>query len=148
MRLVGDWQGEVKIWMHPGAEPMVMPATIHREWILDGHYIQERVESHSDMGTFQGLGFIGYNNLDGQYEVAWLENQSTAIMVGTGSYDPASKVMATRGNHRDPVTGKMIYSRGELDMSNPKRQIMTDYATGPDGKEYLSFKGVFEKIEK
>ena len=40
--LVGHWEGEVKIWMHPGAEPMVMPATIHREWILDGHYIQER----------------------------------------------------------------------------------------------------------
>ena len=53
------------------------------------------------------------------YEVGWLENHSTAIMFGTGSYDPASKMMTTRGSHRDPATGKMIYSRGELDMSNP-----------------------------
>ena len=61
--------------------------TVTREWILDGHFMREDVKASSDFGPFEGLGILGYNNVDGQYEFVWFENQSTAVMMETGAYN-------------------------------------------------------------
>lgn len=140
--LVGEWDGDFRIYMEPGAEPMTSRGIVTRKWILGKRFIQETVEATSDMGTFSGLGFIGYNNLDGQYEVAWLDDMSTGIYTETGTYDPDKKVFHWRGSHRDPVTGRVIATRSELDLSSPDRQVYAGYMAAPDGREFLHFEGV------
>lgn len=140
--LVGEWSGTFTMWMEPGAPPMTSVGTITRKWVLGGRFLKEVVEASSDIGTFQGLGYMGYNRTDGQYEFVWMESMSTAISFASGSLDPATNVLATRGTYREPVTGKLTYSRGEMDLSDPNRQVYIGYATGPDGKEYKSFEGV------
>ncbi len=42
-RMIGEWEGVFRMWMEPGAEPMEMPGTVKREWVLDGRYIHETV---------------------------------------------------------------------------------------------------------
>ena len=66
--LIGDFNANVKIWMTPDGEPMEFSGTLSREWVLDGHFIKETVKADSPMGPFEAIGFIGYNNIDGQYE--------------------------------------------------------------------------------
>ncbi len=144
-KLIGTWVGTFRMWMEPGAPAIVFGGTVTREWILDGRYIKETVESDGPMGSFRGLGFIGYNNIDGQYEFAWLENMSTAIMFGTGSYDADDKVMSFRGTHRDPLTGRVIYSTSKMDLSSPGLQRYVGYTIGPDGKKFKSFEGTMER---
>ncbi len=58
---------------------------MRRQWIMDGRYIRESVRASSELGSFEGLGFSGYNNLDGQYEFVWMDNDSTMIYFETGS---------------------------------------------------------------
>ncbi len=147
-RMEGEWEGTVTIWMDPKAEPMVMPGTATREFILGGRYLREEVTSESGFGIFKGLGFIGYNNQDGQYEFAWMENMSTAIMHGTGQFNPDTKVMTTSGSMRDPMSGRMVTRRGHLDLSDPNRHVFKEYANDATGREFLTFKGVFERVEK
>ncbi len=144
-QLLGTWEGTFRMWMEPGAPAIVFGGTVTREWILDGRYIKETVESDGPMGSFRGLGFIGYNNVDGQYEFAWLENMSTAIAFGTGSYDPDAKVMSFRGTHRDPLTGRVIYSTSKMDLSSPGLQRYVGYSIGADGKKFKSFEGTMER---
>ncbi len=144
-QLLGTWEGTFRMWMEPGAPAIVFGGTVTRKWILDGRYIKEIVESDGPMGSFRGLGFIGYNNVDGQYEFAWLENMSTAIAFGTGSYDPDAKVMSFRGTHRDPLTGRVIYSTSTMDLSSPGLQRYVGYSIGPDGKKFKSFEGTMER---
>ncbi len=146
-RIIGEWEGLFRMWMEPGAEPMEMPVTVKREWVLDGRYIHETVESESKWGPFRGVGYIGYNNIDGQYEFIWMDTMSTAIMFETGSYDPNSKVLTTRGSHRDPASGHVFSSRGTLDLSDPNRHTYLGYATGPDGKEFKHFEGTMERTK-
>ena len=146
-RMIGEWEGVFRMWMKPGAEPMEMPGTCKREWVLDGRYIHETVESESEWGPFRGVGYMGYNNVDGQYEFIWMDTMSTAIMFETGSYDPDSKVLTTRGSHRDPASGRVINSRGNLDLSDPNRHTYVGYATGPDGKEFKNFEGTLERTK-
>jgi hypothetical protein len=143
--LIGEWEGTFKIWMEPGAEPMISEGTVSREWILDGRFVHEVVEASSDWGPFKGISYLGYNNVDGQYEAIWMDSMSAGIYFETGSLDPDTQVMRTRGTYRDPASGKVLNSRGMMDMSNPNRHTMVGYTTGPDGKEFKSFEGVMER---
>jgi hypothetical protein len=145
--LVGDWEGVVRIWMEPGGEPMEWPGTASREWTLDGRFVHERVESQSPFGPFRGFGAMGYNNLDGQYEFIWMENMSTGIMWATGHYDPDTKTLHSRGSYRDPATGKLVWSRGEIDMSRPNVNTFVGYAVGPDGREFKNMEGEFRRTK-
>ena len=144
-RMIGEWEGTFRMWMGPGAPTMEMPGTVTRDWVLDGRYIRETVDSEGPWGKFRGIGYMGYNNIDGQYEFIWMDNMSTAIMFETGTYDPDSKVLTTRGSHRDPASGHVFSSRGTLDLSDPNRHTYVGYSTGPDGKEFKHFEGTMER---
>ena len=146
--LIGEWEGVFRIWMEPGGPPIESVGTIKREWVLGGRYVREQVHATSDGMEFNGLGYIGYNNLDGQYEIIWMDTMSTAITSWSGSYNPETKIFTSHGSYRDPVTGKVSLSRGVMDMSNPNRHVSSDYTTGPDGIERKTMEGVAERIMK
>ncbi|MDY7107059.1 MAG: DUF1579 family protein [Planctomycetota bacterium] len=146
--LVGAWDGTFRIRMEPDAEPMISKGTITREWVLDGRFIREVVESNTDWGPFRAISYLGYNNVDGQYESVWMESVSTGIYYSTGSYNPDTQIMRTRATYRNPVTGKVEYSRYISDLSDPDRHVFEGYMTGQDGKEYKSFHGVMERRTK
>ena len=147
--LIGEWEGMFKIWMEPGGEPMISRGTAKREWVLNGRFVHEVIEAETDWGPFTGISYLGYNNVDGQYEAIWMDSTATSIYFETASYDPDKKVMTSRGTYRDPASGKVYSSRGMMDMSNPDRHVVVSYLTGPDGKEFKSFEGVTErKMEK
>ena len=148
--LIGDWEGVFRLWIEPGGPPMESRGTVSRMWVLGGRYIHEAVdaEAFGGGGAFHGIGYIGFNNVDGRYETVWLDNQSTGVSIETGTYDPESKIMRTRGTHRDPATGQVMSSRGRLDLSDPDRHSYTGYMTGADGKEVKSFEGVLRRMKK
>lgn len=143
--MIGDWEGTVKVWLQPGAPPMEAPGRIEREWILDGRYIREEVTIDAPGGAFKGLGFFGYNALDGRYESVWLENQSTAISYETGYLDREAMILRTQGQHRDAFTGQIIATRNEIDLSVPDRQTFTGFAIDSNGRENRTLEGTFTR---
>lgn len=62
-----------------------------------------------------------------------------------GKYDSATNTIKFRGKHKDPVTGKEMRTRSELDMSKPNRHTFNGWTTPSGGKEYKSMEGVTEK---
>ena len=144
--LVGDWEGEFTIWMDPSDPPMLSKGTVKREWVFGGRYLKETIEATSAMGTFTGMGFFGYNNVDGQYEMVWMDSMSTGIYFETGIYDPDKKVLVTRGSHRDPGSGKLILTKGTLDLSRSDEHVYAGYLIGSDGREFKHFAGVTKRI--
>ncbi|KAA0217524.1 MAG: DUF1579 domain-containing protein [Leptolyngbya sp. PLA3] len=146
--LLGNWEGTVKFWMAPDAEPQEFHGSIHREWALDGRYIFEHVTSEMPGGsTFRGMGIIGYNTVENVYESVWLENQSTYMSFMTGKMDPEKHTMSFTGKILDPVSGQRNKNSDTLNMSDPKRHVSVGYSRTPDGKEYKCFEGVMEKVD-
>ena len=142
--LVGTWEAKVRFRMDPAADWMESSGTVTREWVLDKRFLKEAVEATSPMGgggTFQGLGYIGYDNAEGVYQSTWMENHSTAIINEVGSYDPGTRMMTFRGAHRHPMTGRTVLVRSEVNMKDPNRHIFNGYAIAEDGREYKSFEG-------
>ncbi len=143
--LEGNWKGFVRITMAPGQEPMEMPASIHREWIMDGRYLQETVTSGMEGFEFHGMAIVGYNNVDGVYESMWIDNTITAMMTEKGAYNQKNKTFNFWGAHRDPMSNRIVMANSELDLSNPNRHVMKGTQIGPDGSPFQNFYGVFER---
>ena len=132
--LVGEWEGKVKIWMSPDAMPLEAPCTISREWVLEGRFVREVVQSSmGPQGTFEGIGYTGYNNFDGQYEMIWMENMATGITIQKGTFNPETGELHTFGEHRDPATGHIMHGYGTVDMSDNDRHTYAGYLIGADG---------------
>lgn len=140
--LAGKWDGVFKIYMEPGQEPMISRGTVTRNWILDGRFLQETVEATSDWGPFSGIGFFGYDNVDQQYEIVWMDSMSTGIYSETGTFDAEKNLLQTQGTNRDPASGRVINSWGKLDLSDPNEHVYVGYINGPDGKRFKHFEGV------
>lgn len=145
--LIGEWKGFVRIRMGPDMEPMEMPTTIKREWMLGGRYVSENVTSETDMGAFEGMGVIGYSNVDGVYEIGWIDNMSTGIFTEQGSYEAKTKTFRFMGKHRDPATGHTILTNSIMDVSSRDRHVTRSMIPGPDGTPYEHFYGVFERVK-
>ena len=144
-QLVGNWDCVFRGSPQPDIPAMESTGTISRTWILDGRYLREEVHAESSYGSFNGLGFLGYDNVDGQFQVIWMDNMSTTILTAAGSYDPDRKVMTFLGRRRDPASGSMVTSRSTLDLSDPARHVYVEYMTGANGKEFKAFEGVAER---
>lgn len=146
--MIGEFQADYKIWMDKNAQPMESTGTVKRQWILGGRFIREEVHAVSMGAEFEGLGYIGYSNTDGHYQLIWMDNMSATIHHYTGTIDPKTGVFTTRGSYRDPISRQVSFGHGTLDMSDPDRHTAIEYATKQDGQAYKSFEAVIERIGK
>jgi hypothetical protein len=134
--------------MEPGGDPFEAEATVTRKWVLGNRFVQEQVEGQSFGGeVFNAIGYAGYNNIDGQFEFAWMDTHSTAIYLVTGWYNPDTKTLTTHGSFRDPLTGRVLPARDEIDLSDPDRHRWVSYIV-EDGREYKHGEGVMTRREE
>jgi hypothetical protein len=147
-RLVGEWEGEFTMWMEPGGPPTKSTGSATREWIFGGRYLREEMKATSEMGEFEGISYLAYDNVDGIYKATWIDSMSTGIYMETGMLDPETMILSTRNSYRDPKTGKTIWTEGEIDMSDADRQVYKGYTTNSSGQRYLSFKGVLRRVSE
>ncbi|MCA9295153.1 MAG: DUF1579 family protein [Phycisphaerales bacterium] len=145
--LVGTFTGTYRMWLAPDAPPIEFPSEVTREWTLDGHYLKETVTAESEDGVFHGLAYLGYDNLEGRYEMVWLDNMSTSVETMHGNYDPSSKIFRTYGTGRDPLTGHTITSWAEMDLSNHDLHTMVGWAVDASGKPYKQFEGTLKRLD-
>jgi hypothetical protein len=141
--LVGRWKAKISIWETPSSEETIVTARIERDWVLDGRYLRESFSSTEESGGFSGLSFIGYNNLEGRYEIVWMDNDSTSLYQEAGRFDPVRKVLSTRGVARDADSGFVIFNRTELDMTESDRHEIVVFSTDESGIEHKKLEGVF-----
>src|SRR5262245_57773542 len=93
--LAGDWTYEGNMMLDPTNPDMKLPmkGKDSRRLVLDGRFIREEVNDESDSPNtaFRGMGVMGYDNHKKKYVSAWIDNTSTSIVTGEGTWDPATK---------------------------------------------------------
>lgn len=134
---VGKWNVKVKHYMKPGEPAVESDATSEVVWIMDNHFIQEKVSGKMMDMPYTGLGTWGYDNMKKKYVSTWVDNMNTAILNAEGTYDAASKTFTFTGECPDPMTGKYGKSRSVQKFTDNDHWTMQGFHTGPDGKEAL-----------
>lgn len=132
----GTWNGEVTMWMQPGAPEQKSTSTAVNKMIMNGLY-QQSIHTGDMMGMpFNGMSTVGYDNHRKEFVSTWIDNMGSGIMVLKGPWDEATKTITLRGKMVDAGTKEDTDVRETFKIIDDNNQEMAMYITMPDGKEF------------
>jgi hypothetical protein len=133
-KLWGKWHYKIDLVSDDGEDETLAMDADYR-WTMGGRFLIGNYEGYFGGESFLAKDILGHDNFRGEYESLWVDNNSTAFTLSTGTYDARKKTLTFKGvqddverNLRDqPFT--FIYrfvdeDRFEIAISRP----------GPDGK--------------
>ena len=139
--LVGEFEMKGRWRMTPDAPWEEFTADVKREWILDGRFIEEQVESEFMDQPFKGLGIVGYDNTREEFTMVWVESMSTGTWFSTGKLE--SNKLVFEGENSDCMTGdKNKWGKSSVDLAT---QTFQGWSRDASGKEFLSMEMTSEK---
>jgi hypothetical protein len=132
----GTWNGEVTMWMYPGAPEQKSKSTAVNKMIMNGLY-QEGNHSGDMMGMpFNGKSTVAYDNHRKEFVSTWIDNMGSGIMVLKGPWDEATKTISLKGTMVDPGTKQDTDVRETFKVVDDNTQEMEMFVMMPDGKEF------------
>ncbi len=100
---VGDWSATTTTWMDPKAPPQKSEGKEHIDSIFGGRYLRMKYEGTFEGQTFDGEGYLGFDNTKGKFFNTWIDSMSTNFWLAWGTYDAATKTYTFRGDMDDPA---------------------------------------------
>jgi len=137
--LAGNWSATMKMWEDPAGAPTESKSTVMRKLIMGDRFLQEEYKGDFMGMPFEGLGFVGYDNLKKKYTSTWMDNMGTCIVMMQGACKPGGKSFEFNGEMDDPMTGKPMKVRSTIKIESDDKHMMEMFGTGPDGKEMRMF---------
>ncbi len=132
----GEWNGEVTMWMYPGAPEQKSKSSSVNKMIMNGLY-QEANHSGDMMGMpFSGKSIVGFDNHLKQFVSTWIDNMGSGVMVMKGPWDDATKTITLKGNMIDPGTKAETAVKETFKIVDDNNQEMEMFVMMPDGKEF------------
>ena len=144
---VGEWDAEVKLWMDPAGEPMVSKGKGTNTLIFGGRFLESRFKGDFQGEPFEGIGYMGYDNVQQKFVNFWIDSSSTWFMLSSGTADKEGKTWRSSGQVSDPMTGKMKPYREEAVFENADRIVSRAFDKGPDGKEFKSMEITYTRAK-
>jgi hypothetical protein len=134
----GTWNTKMSSWMDPSAPPSMETGKSVNTAVLGGRQLRMDYSGQYMGQPFQGLGYIGFDNVTGKYFSTWSDNMSTGLFVSEGDYDPASKSYSYRAQMPDPMKpGTVVPVRQTMRIVDKDHAVFEMYETR-DGKENKS----------
>ncbi|HEY0355740.1 MAG TPA: DUF1579 domain-containing protein [Flavisolibacter sp.] len=133
----GTWEGEITMWMTPGAPPSKSKGVATNKMVLDGRYQQATYTGSFEGMPFNGMSTLAFDNAKKTFISTWIDNMGTGIMIGEGPWDEKSRSITLKGKMIDPTTGKECDFREVFTIVDDDHQLLEMY--GPDpatGKEF------------
>jgi hypothetical protein len=136
----GSWKATVKFWYAPDTEPDVSTADSTIMPIMGGRYMQEDFTSTGPDGSpFQGMGLVGYDNLEQRFVAIWIDSMSTGILTADStSVSEDFRRIEYDSEMPDPVTGTISRQRSVEYWTDDDTRVMEAYETTPEGTEFMS----------
>jgi hypothetical protein len=138
----GTWSYTAQWWMSPDEAPRSMTGVANNALIFGGRFLRQEISGQpmeEGQPPFEGVGFIGYDNIRKEYQSVWLDNMMTGMMRGTGAFDAASRTLADQGDFSCPMTGEANrWYRTAWTVVDEHHTTYESYARTPDGREFKS----------
>ncbi|MDX2273418.1 MAG: DUF1579 family protein [Cyanobacteriota bacterium] len=151
--LVGEWTVEMLVYPEAGAEPITSKdLRASRRKILDGRYIYEELR-----GVFAGNpsardGILGYNNLEGRFELVTVDTFEPGQMVYAGRGDETPNKFSMLGESTEAglgsePSGRKRELRFEFEILDPDRNVQRIFAKFPGESEFLFVEQRFTRAQ-
>src|ERR1035437_7476299 len=133
----GTFTEETTMWMMPGAQAEKSTAKSVNKMMFGGRYQESRISGDFGGMPFEGYSIMGYDNARKVFQLTWIDNMGSGIMLLEGPWDPIAKTITLKGKMTDPMTGKETDVREVYTLLNDNEQKIEMYSNN-FGKEYKS----------
>lgn len=124
----GTWDTKQTMWMDPSAPPMVETGKSVDTVVLGGRQVHTVFSSQLMGQPFNGIGYMGYDNVRGKYTASWVDDMSTGLMTSEGDYDPATRTYTFTGEMADPMNdGAPVTIRETVRIVDADHHVMEMY---------------------
>jgi hypothetical protein len=149
--LVGDWAVEMRVWPGPDAEPFDIPGmSASREMVLGGRYLREVLVGQD--GAPRREATLGFNRLDGRFELVTVDSFEPGQMVYLGRGDEQAAEMSLFGESTEAgtgtePTGRRRDLRFEFAIEGPNTNVQRIFVRYPGSEEYLFVEQRFTRLD-
>ncbi len=139
--LVGTWDVAMRVWPGPGAEPFSIPGmTAERNLVLGGRYLREVLRGGD--GTPMREATLGYNRLDGRFELVTVDSFEPGQMVYLGRGDATAGQIDLYGTSTEAgmgaePTGRARDLKFAFVTETPDSNVQRIFVRYPGGSQYL-----------
>jgi hypothetical protein len=132
----GNWDGDITMWMVPGAPPSKSKSMTENKMILGGRYQQAKHTGSFNGMPFEGMSTLAFDKAKKVFISTWVDNMGTGIMTLEGPWDDAKKSVTLTGNMIEPMSGKEVKVKEIFTVKDNNNQVMEMYAQEPGGAEF------------
>jgi hypothetical protein len=104
--MIGTFDVKIRTWVSANSTPIESTASMVSAWVLGGRYVQSMLVGEVGGEPFNGIGYIGYDNVSKIYQTAWMDTGSTGMTWYTGSFDESGTTATMKASVPDPLTAK------------------------------------------
>ncbi len=139
--LVGNWTVEMQVWPGPDADPFAIPGmTATREMILGGRYLREVLVGGDGIPVREAT--LGYNRLDGRFELVTVDSFEPGQMVYFGREGAVETSISLYGVSTEAGMGAEPTGRKrdlwfEFVVKDADTNVQRIHVRYPGGQEYL-----------
>lgn len=146
---VGTWTYTAMWQMSPDSPSESMKGSAINTLILGGRFLKQEIRGEAgDHPPFEGVGFIGYDNLRREYQSVWFDNMASGIMMGTGGFDAATQTLTDQGEFSCPLTMETHRPfRSVWKVIDPDHNTYESYMRTPDGKEFRAMEIDYARVQ-
>jgi hypothetical protein len=139
--LVGNWAVEMRVWPGPDADPFDIPGmTAERTLVLGGRYLREVLIGGDGIPVREAT--LGFNRLDGRFELVTVDSFEPGQMIYLGRGDETAGQIILHGTSTEAgmgpePTGRARTLRFEFVTETPDSNVQRIFVRYPGGQEYL-----------
>jgi hypothetical protein len=131
---VGTFDARLQMWTDPSKPPETSTGTMTNTWVMGNRFVQQSFEGTFMGQPFNGMGYVGYDNVTKKIQSVWMDSMSTGMMWMTGTADAAGKAVTTKGMMSDPMRGKAVSVEDRIAIADNDHHTFEMWGKGPDGK--------------
>ncbi len=144
--LVGEWNTKTRFWMSAKDAPQESTGKSTFEPVLEGRFLKENFNGTAMGKPFQGMGFLGYDNVKNKYVSLWMDNMSTAVFKFEGDSPDKGKTINTTSEFVCPMTGKNKSIRATHKKINKNKVQYEHFEVDPaTGKEFKAMEVIYTR---
>ena len=141
--MVGTFDVKVKVWINPGEPPIESTATGVASWVLGHRYIQQMLSGYIMGEAWNGIGYAGFDNVEGVYVACYMDTGSTGMEWYRGSMDPDGKSAKLTATIADAITLKPTKLEMRLTMSPDGNHVTQLWQEDLGGRMFESMELTF-----
>jgi hypothetical protein len=131
----GTWRAKTTFTMDPDAPEQVTEGTSENRWALGGRVLEQRFQSTMMGMPFEGLGYTGYDNVQGKYVGIWMDTFGTGLMTSSSVGKPTDIQIDSEGEAYDP-SGKLMRFWFSVRTQDRDHHTFEMWTKAPNGRRF------------